>query len=337
MIYKSCKYIQHGIAFRHDAVSICNKLCGTKRYEKFNINYEGDFYKKYIDVRNEAIENCKKGILPHDGCNYCPYVEEKDWDDECKFKEIEITHWVHCNCGCCYCAMLPVTKGKMVKFKQNSPYVKLLPVIKRMLKDGMIADDAFFSVTGGELTVLKEFPDIMKLLLKQKNASYGFCLQTNGIKYEKLLSEALERDRRTSIVISIDAGTREMFKKMKRVDKFNDVINNIKHYLRNTKTNKDRVVAKYIIVPNVNDSKEEIDKWITLCKDIGIKTMQPSIEFCSQVVSPGIFRQKQGELYKYMKSQIIENGFEIITYDFLEEIIKNESFDITIKRDKSAV
>ena len=38
--------------------------------------------------------------------------------------------------------------------------------------------------------------------------------------------------------------------------------------------------------------------------------MQPSIEFCSQVVSPGIFRQKQGELYKYMKSQIIENGFE---------------------------
>lgn len=330
MIYKSCNYIQHGIAFRHDAVSICNKLCGTKRYEKFNLSYTNDFYNDYKKVRNEAIENCKKGILPHEGCLSCPYVEEKDWDDDNKFSIIEITHWVHCNCGCCYCAMLPVTKGEMIRSPQHSPYVKLLPVIKQMLKENMISPDAFFSVTGGELTMLKEFPDIMKLLLKQKNASYGFCLQTNGIKYEKLLSKALEKDRRTSIVISVDAGTREMFKLMKRVDKFNDVIKTIKHYLKDAKQNKDRVVAKYIIVPNVNDKKEEIDAWIKLCKDIGIVTLQPSIEFCSQVVNPGIFKQTQGELYRYMKEQIIANGFQMITYDFLEDIIKNESFDITL-------
>lgn len=331
MRYKSCKYIQHGIAFRHDAVSICNKLCGTKRYEKFNIPYEGDFYQKYIDVRNEAIENCKKGILPHEGCFSCPYAEEKDWDEDYKFKEIEITHWVHCNCFCCYCAMLPVTEGKITKSKQNSPYVELLPVIKRMLKDNMIAPDAFFSITGGELTMLKEFPAIMKLLLKQKNANYGFCLQTNGIIYEKLLSKALERDRRTTIVISIDAGSREMFKKIKHVDKYNDVLNNIKHYLKDAKVNKDHIIAKYIIVPNINDSEGEIDKWIETCKELGVITLQPSIEFCSQVVNPGTFKQSQGELYRYMKEQIIANGFKMITYDFLEEIIKNESFDITLK------
>ena len=49
MIYKSCKYIQHGIAFRHDAVSICNKLCGTKRYEKFN-KYIGLFISTIINL-----------------------------------------------------------------------------------------------------------------------------------------------------------------------------------------------------------------------------------------------------------------------------------------------
>lgn len=331
MKYRSCKYIQGGIAFRHDAVSLCNKLCGTKRYEKFNIPYTEGFYEKFIEIREEAIENCKKGILPHEGCNSCPYVEEKDWEEDTRFREIEITHWTHCNCGCCYCAMLPVTKGKITLFPRNAEAVELLPIIKRMLKENRLHPNAFFSVTGGELTMLKEFPAIMKLLLKQENTSYGFCLQSNGIKYEKLLSKALEKDRRTSIVISIDAGSKEMFKLMKRKDKYNAVLNNLKHYLKDTVSNKDRIVAKYIIVPNVNDSKEEIDKWISECKRIGIKTLQPSIEFCSQVVSPGIFKEKQGELYNYMKEQIIANGFEMITYDFLEDIVKNKSFDITKK------
>ncbi len=333
MSYKSCKYIQGGIAFRHDAVSLCNKLCGTKRYEKFNIPYKENFYDKFIEVREEAIENCKKGILPHDGCLSCPYVEEKDWDEDTRFREIEITHWVHCNCSCCYCAMLPETKGKMTRFRTNSPFVVLLPVIKRMLKEDRIHPNAFFSVTGGELTMLKEFPSIMKLLLNQKNTSYGFCLQTNGMKYESLLSKAIEKDRRTSIVISIDAGSRDLFKLIKKRDTYNDVLKNLKHYLKDAQNcgNADRIVAKYIIVPNVNDKKEEIDSWIKTCKKIGIKTLQPSIEFCSQVVNPGTFKEKQGELYEYMKEQIKSNGFDMITYDFLENIVKNRSFDITIK------
>ncbi len=331
MKYKSCKYIQGGIAFRHDAVSICNKLCGTKRYEKFNIPYTEGFYEKFIEVREEAIENCKKGILPHDGCNFCPYVEEKEWEDDTRFREIEITHWVHCNCSCCYCAMLPETKGKMTRFKTNAKAVQLLPIIKRMLKEDRIHPNAFFPVTGGELTMLKEFPAIMKLLLKQKNTSYGFCFNTNGIKYEPLLSKALNKDRRTSIVVSIDTGSRDLFKVMKKLDKYNDVLKNLKHYLKDTEFNKDRIVAKYIIIPNVNDNKEEIDKWIETCKNIGIKTLQPAIEFCSQVVKPGTFKEKQGELYYYMKEQIEKNGFEMITYDFLESIIENKSFDITKK------
>ena len=122
-----------------------------------------------------------------------------------------------------------------------------------------------------------------------------------------------------------------MFKLIKKKDEYNSVIKNLKHYLKDAKYNKDRIVAKYIIVPNVNDSKEEIDKWIKTCKEIGIRTLQPSIEFCSQVVNPGIFKEKQGELYEYMKEQIVSNGFEMITYDFLESIVKNKSFDITKK------
>jgi len=227
--------------------------------------------------------------------------------------------------------MLPVTHGKITRFSQNNPDIVLLPYIKRMLKEDRIHPDAFFSITGGECTVLKEFPAMMKLLLGNKNAKYGFCLQSNGIKYEKLFSKAINSDRRTSIVISIDAGSREMFKLIKRVDKYNDVINNFKRYLKDTKYNKDRIISKYIILPNINDSKEEIDKWIETSKKIGLKTLQPSIEFCSQVVKPGEYKDSQSELYYYMKEQIVANGFNIVTCDFIESIVKNRSYDITKK------
>ncbi len=333
MSYKSCKFIQGGIAFKHDVISFCNKLCGTKRYENFNIPYEGDFYNKYIEIREKAIENCKKGILPHEGCRYCPYVEDKDWDEDTRFREFEITHWIHCNCSCCYCSLLSQTKGKITRFKTKSPYLQLFPIIKRMLKEGRIHPEAFFSIVGGELTVLKEFPDIMKLLLKQKNANYAFCLHTNAIKYEKLLSEAVARNSRTCVSVSVDAGSRDLFKRMKKIDAYNDVIKNLKRYIQDAKKsgNDNRIVVKYIIVPNVNDNKEEIDKWIKTCKDIGVKTLQPAIEFCSHIITPGTFKEKQGILYEYMKEQIVVNGFDMITYDFLEDIVKNKSFDLTIK------
>lgn len=330
MKYKSCKYIQNGIAFRHDSVFFCNKFYSIKRSEKFHIPYTENFYEQYIKVKEETVENCKKGVLLYEGCNSCPYAEEKDWDDDTSFKEIEINHWFHCNCGCCYCSMLPVTKGKMTIFPKNSE-VKLFPIIKRMLKEKMIHPNAFFSFVGGEITVLKEFPAIMKLLLKQKEASYGFCFNSNGIKYEKLLSKALEKDERTSIFISIDAGSKEMFKLIKRKDKYKTVLNNLKHYLKDAKNNSNRIVVKYIIVPNVNDSKEEIDKWIAECKKIGIKTLQPAVEFCSKSCESDIFTEKQYKLYNYMKEQIIANGFEMITYDWLEEIVKNIDFEITKK------
>lgn len=330
MGYKCCKYIQSGISFRHDAVSICNKVWGTKRYEDFNIPYEGDFYKKFLDVREKAIENCKNGILPHEGCQSCIYVEDKDWDDNAPFKEIELTHWVHCNCACCYCAMKPVTNGEISR-KQNSPYVRMYPIVKKMLQENKIDQNAFFSITGGEVTMLKEFPDILKLLLKQKNTSYGFCLQTNGIEYEKLFAKALKKDNRSVIVISTDCASRELFRKMKRVDKFDNVVKNIKRYIKDSEPNGDGVVVKYIIMPNVNDNKEEIDKWIKLCKDLGVRTLQPAIEFCSQVVQPGMFTPKLAELYNYMKEQIEVNNFKMITYDFLEQIVENQSYDITKK------
>ena len=79
------------------------------------------------------------------------------------------------------------------------------------------------------------------------------------------------------------------------------------------------------------DSKEEIDKWIETSKKIGLKTLQPSIEFCSQVVKPGEYKDSQSELYYYMKEQIVANGFNIVTCDFIESIVKNRSYDITKK------
>ena len=56
--------------------------------------------------------------------------------------------------------------------------------------------------------------------------------------------------------------------------------------------------------------------------------LHPTIEFCHSVNNPN----KKGpsehicELYEYMKDQIVINGFELNTYDFVETIVKNRSY-----------
>ena len=44
------------------------------------------------------------------------------------------------------------------------------------------------------------------------------------------------------------------------------------------KSENDGVISKYIICPGYNDNKEEIDKWLNTCKNIGIRTVVISVE-----------------------------------------------------------
>ena len=127
---------------------------------------------------------------------------------------------------------------------------------------------------GGEPTLLPEFDKLIGLFLKN-----GFCdirVPSSGIKYSRIIAKGISTGQLT-VVISIDCSSRETYKKIKQTDKFNEVCKNLKKYAK-AQTRSYNVISKYIIIPEINDNKEEIDNWLKFNKENNINIVTIDIE-----------------------------------------------------------
>lgn len=324
MGYKCCPYIRTGLNFTRTGIKFCNKL--SARGEDNIVPYGKDFYKNFINIKKDIIESCKNGITP-EYCEGCMYLEEKEWDceNEAKIDNIEIFHWNQCNCACVYCGNRSETKLKITTKKGKGECVDLHKILKAFIKEKHFAQHVNVSFVGGEPTLLKEFPDILKLFMKQ---NYKMHILSNGILYEKHIAKVIKGNKENYMTISLDCGTEEIFKKLKGVDSFKTVIKNIQRYVKDTGENSKNVIIKYIIIPGLNDNEEEIIKWIELCKSIGVKTLHPTIEFCHSVNDPCKTgpSERSCELYNFMKAKIKEYGLNLNTYDFVEKMVETGKY-----------
>lgn len=284
-----------------------------------------------MQKREDIINSIKNNNLEFN-CNECLYLEDIDFNNikiSEKIKNIEIYTWEECNCACFYCSNRHSTKLKISTKRNYKGKIDVLPYLKKLKEKNLLSDDVFISMVGGEPTLLKEFPDLLRFFIKN---NCTVSVLSNGILYEKLINKLLRSNENSKIIISLDCGTKETFKKIKGVDKFDDVIKNIKRYVKDSKEAVNGVVIKYIILEGVNDNKEEIDKWVELCANLGVKRYFASIEFCNSVNNPNKSEIPDHicELYEYMKKRVKEYSpdFDIYTYDFVETFIKNNSYKI---------
>ena len=76
---------------------------------------------------------------------------------------------------------------------------------------------------------------------------------TSGIKYCKSIEDAFVNDK-LKMVVSIDSGTKETYLKIKGVDCFDKVIENLRKYVLASDFAKENITLKYIIVDKENDA-----------------------------------------------------------------------------------
>ena len=226
-----------------------------------------DFYgeklnwKELLENINTIREKQKKGITDSH-CIGCFGLQEQDWDDNTKFKWIQIAHWADCNCYCTYCYRY------QNEFEKPKKRYKIMPIIKELDKMGLLDYNGELAYSGGEPASLREFDDITNFFLKKGEKL--IMVHTNAIKPVKSVLKGLPSDT-MSVTVSVDCGDREKFKQIKRIDAYNKVIDTLKKYVKAQGNNKKMVRSKYIIIPNVNDTKQDIDKWIEETLKIGIE------------------------------------------------------------------
>ncbi len=317
--YYSCPWIEHGLVFfRYKLAMCCN--CGHEGggHTLVRNNFTGQIlnWDRVFKVKDMFRRFHKKGKI-NKSCIGCPMLEEKNWDGERYINNIYLSHWTTCNSKCIYCYATEHPDDFKLKKVYNA-----LPIIKDMYDKGILRPGGIISFGGGEPTILDEFEDLVNYFLD--NYFWGIRVHTSGIKYSPALARAIN-EIRGYVVVSVDSGSRETFKKIKQVDCYDEVRDTIRKYaLQTTFLGRYLVSAKFIIIPGINDTIEEIENWMKANYDAGLYTTVLDIEENWYIKNRHNIPSHIFELINYAKkrSKELHTNFEL--YERLQNLVNDE-------------
>ena len=270
--YISCDWVTSGIHFFYNRVRFCCYEYLHSPNENIIIpDYKGEKidYDRFFDIKRQYIELAKSGNH-HNNCKNCIYLSSAEWAEDDYFDHFTFNYWSNCNSKCIYCYTKDLPEN------EKKQYYEVYPIIKDMAQKGLLHSTPRNCTVfgGGEPTILKEFDKLVDLFICE-----GFDnirVNSSGIKYSKTLEKGLKNNS-VSLVISPDSGTKESYIQIKRVNCFEKVWDNIKKYAKN-QGNENNLKVKYIVIPKINDNREEIDKWFEMVQKCGVKSVSVSVE-----------------------------------------------------------
>lgn len=253
MRYKSCDLIEHGIDFAQDGITFCcRKTDENGCFHYFMKDYNGgelnlrEFFKLKRAYRDKMLSG--EGIPQ---CNGCEFLVEKDYDDCDYISILNFNEGNKCNLGCVYCAK---TLGQTCENEEYNVY----PLIKELAREGYLRDGGYTTFASGEPTLSPDFEKLLQTLIDE--GMTDIRVLTNGVIYSEAISYGL-RMKTVSIDISVDSGSAELFRWIKGKDLYYEVWDNIEKYVK-AQYSPELVRVKYIIIPEINDDKEEIIKFL---------------------------------------------------------------------------
>lgn len=276
-----CKKLINCLGFHQLNVRFCTTLNIGPIISTYQENPK-ELAQKIVNLRKQIRNNIKNEIVP-DECKDCIYKINEIIGEEDKITEIDLFYWYHCNCGCFYCSYRDVTKSEYSdEVKKGNPVI--YETVKELYKLNEISKKEIHIVFGGgEVAVLKEFPKLMDLFLK--NNVTEILIDSSGIKYQKTIEKMLKKGK-GSITVAVCSGDREVYKKIKNRDKYPQVMKNLANYAKAAKQYKNNsnniinVISKFIILKGLNNTTEEVEKWLLESVKYGLKHVEISMEFC---------------------------------------------------------
>lgn len=317
--YYSCPWIEHGIVFFPHKISFCchcGHSGGGHTLVRNNFNGQKINWNRFNNIKEMFRTFHKKGKI-NSTCIGCSFLEYKKWDGGNYIENMYISHWTKCNSKCIYC----YERRNPDEFSKAENY-KVLPFIKELHEKGILIPGGMIYFGGGEPLILDEFEDIITYFLD--NFYWGIRVHSSGIKYSPAMARAIE-EVRGYMIISVDAGSRDVYKKIKQVDCYDIVRENIRKYtLKTNYKGRFLVSGKYIIIPGINDNKEEIEKWLQANYKAGLWTTAIDIEENWYLKNKNNIPEYIFDLIKYAKKRSDELHTNFEMYERLENMIKDK-------------
>ena len=268
----SCDWAEHGINFQYDEIKTC---CMCFHEGGFQppipyLNTTNFDIKKYFKSKKNIRKLHRSGKI-HKYCKGCMNLKEGFWDKDDYISHINFDNSTYCSSNCCYC----FTHEKKEEYNSKPP-IPILPIVKELMAKKQLLPKGEVMFGGGEPTENPEFEELLTLLMN-KGFPY-FKIHSSGIKYSKAIERCLNEDK-ADLIISVDAGTEETYKKIKNITAFEKVWENLQKYSQKQNQNKTQVKAKYLIVPGYNDNQKDIDDFFSQVARCQIKAVRVDIEY----------------------------------------------------------
>jgi sulfatase maturation enzyme AslB (radical SAM superfamily) len=254
--YKSCKYIENSLYLAPNEIRACcqrfhhkGKMRGDAVLLDTSKIKDNKIDSSTIKVAREKMNN----LLQEDkidaclGCRYIENVENKPKiKSDVNFLSIE--HHSFCNLRCTYCSE--------IYYGGQKPNYDVLHLITSLKEEGKLKTCDQVVWGGGEPTLEKDFEKLVIEINKTASPKIYHRIFTNSVRYSAPIFNFLKQNL-IKIVTSIDAGTRETYKKIRGRDKYNDVYDNLIKY---SEAGANNITIKYIITEE-NNSKLEFESF----------------------------------------------------------------------------
>lgn len=316
-----CFNLQNYIYISSDNIKTCAHFPWTNHFwfEKGQVLEEKDVVGKLDELeawRRETIEKLRKGEKT--SCHGCSALH---WGFFEKEPHVEILGvgpnfkgGTKCNCNCFYCNQNQVIRTESIQKLSNYDIHRISAEYYDTLDTTILAD--------GEPSILPDIDVICDLVMQK---GWSLQLNTNAILYKEKLAEAIASNPKSFMAVALDAGSRETYRKIKRVDTYDRVIENLHKY----KEKGCNIFLKYILIPQYNDNVDEIIKFLQVVEELDVRHVT-----LSQNLSGFVDGKKHADdpdmpeamfcLFTYMVARLQEMNIE---WDFQIEFVSKHDID----------
>lgn len=293
--YWSCYYIERGLVCIPHEISFCCQ----RSHVPMSIYPDSEPEKtinRFFQMKRDII---KMNQTPEAPCKGCELFQYRAWEQRDEIEWLSFSTHSYCQFSCIYCNLQNIFSED----KNKEEYYDCIAIAKELKKNNFLSSRLIIGCAPGEITVhprREEFYDFI-----EENADSVTFVSNAGV-FDEHMAQIMKR-KKSDMVVSIDSGTVETFKKVRGIDRFYKVWENLKKYREYTS----KIILKYILIDE-NCQKEDLEGFVELCRDI-----QPS-----QIIISGDMHKSSGiQLDVKSEDKIIDAA----TY-LCNKIIKNHMY-----------
>ena len=221
-LVKSCYKLESGLRLGQEGIHACQLgPFSSPIYFTENEAAEKKITKQDIIEKRKWIFELLNDEQSQTPCKGCSMVVEKPFNDV-RFDllgHMDLAATTTCNLRCNFCGYTHFDSFDEAKYDA-------LTILKEFSADDVTWNSAV-DFNGGEPTLLSDFDEYIKFFDSRKTRVFLF---TNGLIYKQSVYDGLISGAIRWTIVSLDAGTKNTYKKMKLSPKFDQVLENIARY-----------------------------------------------------------------------------------------------------------